>query len=201
MQRRFFLFLVALSLSIISFAQKGKIEGKISDAQTGNPLVGVTVETNGIRTMSDVSGQYSISLAAGNKISLTISSIGYQTKIIDDITLSANQTQTLNVVLNKSTKTEAAVEVRSSAKKETVNAMITYQKNTQVVAQVISAEAIKRSPDRNTGEILRRVPGTSVQEGRFLVVRGLSTSTNQGCTRKFILQFANRNGLQQQHHW
>ncbi len=187
MQRRFLSLLIALFIIISSFAQKAKLEGKVSDSQTGNALVGVTIEANGVRTMSDVSGQYSLSLTPGDKIILSISSVGYQSKIIDDITLVPNQTQTLHVVLNKNTKTETAVEVRSSARKESVNAMITYQKNTQVVAQVISAEAIKRSPDRNTGEILRRVPGTSVQEGRFLVVRGLSDRYNQAMLNGTLL--------------
>ena len=42
----------------------------------------------------------------------------------------------------------------------------------------MSAEAIRRSPDKNTGEVLKRVPGTSVQEGRYLVVRGLADRYN-----------------------
>src|SRR6185369_7046015 len=55
---------------------------------------------------------------------------------------------------------------------------ISFQKNTNTVAQIVSAEAIRRSPDKNTGEILKRVPGTSVQEGRYLVVRGLADRYN-----------------------
>ncbi|MEI2748710.1 MAG: TonB-dependent receptor plug domain-containing protein [Ferruginibacter sp.] len=65
--------------------------------------------------------------------------------------------------------------------------MIAVQKNTPVVAQVISAEAIRRSPDKNTGEVLKRVPGTSVQEGKYLVVRGLSDRYNQAMLNGILL--------------
>jgi outer membrane receptor for ferrienterochelin and colicin len=67
----------------------------------------------------------------------------------------------------------------SNSRKETVNSLITYQKNTNTIAQVVSAEAIRRSPDKNTGEVLKRVPGTSIQEGKYLVVRGLADRYNQ----------------------
>jgi len=55
------------------------------------------------------------------------------------------------------------------------------------VAQVISAEAIRRSPDKNTGEVLKRVPGASVQDGKYLVVRGLADRYNQAMLNGVLL--------------
>ena len=69
--------------------------------------------------------------------------------------------------------------VKSSARKESVNAMINFQRNTASVAQVVSAEAIRKSPDANTGEVLKRVSGISLQEGKYIVVRGLADRYNQ----------------------
>ncbi|HAI83454.1 MAG TPA: hypothetical protein DCL43_07290, partial [Chitinophagaceae bacterium] len=61
------------------------------------------------------------------------------------------------------------------------------QKNTNTVAAVVSAEAIRRSPDRNTGEVLKRTPGASIQEGRFLIVRGLADRYNQAMLNGVLL--------------
>ena len=97
------------------------------------------------------------------------------------------QVNNLYIFIEKATKTEDAVIVRASARKETQAALITYQKNTTVVAQVVSAEAIKRSPDKNTGEVLKRVPGASVQEGKYLVVRGLADRYNQAMLNGILL--------------
>jgi hypothetical protein len=36
-----------------------------------------------------------------------------------------------------------------------------------------------KSPDKNTGEVLKRVSGVSLLEGKYIVVRGLSDRYNQ----------------------
>ncbi|MCE3283296.1 MAG: TonB-dependent receptor, partial [Chitinophagaceae bacterium] len=75
----------------------------------------------------------------------------------------------------------------TSSRRETVNAGIQYQRNTNTVASVVSAEAIRRSPDRNTGEVLKRTPGASIQEGRFIIVRGLADRYNQAMLNGILL--------------
>jgi outer membrane receptor for ferrienterochelin and colicin len=55
------------------------------------------------------------------------------------------------------------------------------------VASVISAESIKRSPDRNTAEILKRTPGASIQEGKYIIVRGLADRYNQAMLNGILL--------------
>lgn len=75
----------------------------------------------------------------------------------------------------------------TSAKKESVNALISFQRTTNTVASVISAEAIRRSPDKNTGEVLKRTPGASIQEGKFIVIRGLADRYNQAMFNGVLL--------------
>ncbi|MEO6355247.1 MAG: TonB-dependent receptor, partial [Ferruginibacter sp.] len=104
-----------------------------------------------------------------------------------DVEVKANEITHLDIILETATKTETGVVIRSSTKKESVSALIAYQRNTPVVAQVISAEAIRRSPDKNTGEVLKRVPGTSVQEGKYLVVRGLADRYNQAMLNGILM--------------
>jgi TonB-dependent receptor len=187
--RSFAVMLLAfLLLSITSNAQKGKIEGKVTDAK-GQPVAGISVVLNGTKTgvSTTIDGYFVINSDAG-KQSITLSSTAYQEKKIDDIDVTAGQVTHLDIVMDIKVKSNEAVVVRStSAKKETVAALITYQKNTSVVAQVISAEAIRRSPDKNTGEVLKRVPGTSVQDGKYLVVRGLADRYNQAMLNGILL--------------
>ena len=176
-------------ISTSLMAQQSKVEGKITDASTGYNLSGATVEviSTGKTVAADIDGKYSISVNTVEKLSVRFSAVGYSSKVIDDINLKEGQILTLNIVLNQITKTEANVEVRSTVRKETTGALIAVQKNTAVVAQVVSAEAIRRSPDKNTGEVLKRVPGASVQEGKFLVIRGLSDRYNQAMLNGILL--------------
>ena len=177
-------------LSFTAFAQKGKIEGKITDARTGNPLAGISVliKETGKGVATDQDGRFVLNAEFGRKYILVISSTSYEGKELNDIELGSDGIAHIEVALSVKAKSGEAVIVKSSsARKETVKALITYQKNTAVVAQVISAEAIKRSPDKNTGEVLKRVTGTSVQEGKYLVIRGLSDRYNQAMLNGILL--------------
>ncbi|MEO7524451.1 MAG: carboxypeptidase regulatory-like domain-containing protein, partial [Ferruginibacter sp.] len=175
------------SFSKTTNAQTGKVEGKLTDA-SGLTLSGVTIEVDGVKSVTtNIEGNFVLTLTAGRNYSIKLSSVGYQQKIVDEVEVIANQTININIVLERASKTEQAVVIRSSARKETAAAMISYQKNTAVVAQVVSAEVIRRSPDKNTGEVLKRVPGTSIQEGKYLIVRGLADRYNQAMLNGVLL--------------
>jgi len=187
-----FLIIALICLSpLLSFAQYGKIEGKISDAKTGIPVSGATVLLDGDKTgmASNTNGYFLIAAAASKNHVLLISSVNYVTKQIDEIEVTANGVTHIDIFLEPVSKLEAEVVVKTESNRrlESNAALITYQKTAPVIAQVISAEAIRRSPDKNTGEILKRAPGTSVQDGKYLVVRGLADRYNQAMLNGILL--------------
>ena len=122
-------------------------------------------------------GRFTVTLEPGKKYTITISSVGYSTKSIDDVEVKPNEENTLTIVLEeKSTLSE--VVVRTSVRKESTSALLNFQKNNTALSSGIAADFIKRTPDRNTGEILKRVSGTSIQDNKFVVVRGLGDRYN-----------------------
>ena len=187
-------YLLIFSIIISSFsvlAQSGKISGKILNDKN-EPLSGVSVKIVGAPggVSSNGEGLYTITLAAGRKYELEFSAVGYEKKLVSDIEITANKITDLNIVLAGSGKKLSEVTVtgtRSNARRETAASIISFQKNTNTVASVISAESIRRSPDRNTGEVLKRTPGASIQEGRFIVVRGLADRYNQAMLNGILL--------------
>lgn len=183
------LLLLLLSSFTLHFAcaQSGKISGKVLN-QKNEPVIGASViAANGKGVSTDVEGRYTLTVAPG-KLIITVTALGYAKKTIQDIEVVANTITELDITVEQASNELAAVSVKSSnARKETVNALIQFQRNTSTVSQVVSAEAIRRSPDKNTGEVLKRVPGTSVQEGKYLVVRGLSDRYNQAMLNGTLL--------------
>ncbi len=172
-------------------AQTIKLGGRIIN-EKNEPLAGVSVKiigaTGGVST--DIEGRFSLNLSGGKKYELEFSAVGYETKTISDVEVTSSQANELNIVLFIKAKAGENVVVtanRSTARMETISAAVAFQKNTNTVAQVVSAEAIRRSPDKNTGEILKRVPGTSMQEGKYLVVRGLADRYNQAMLNGILL--------------
>ncbi|MEO5888758.1 MAG: outer membrane beta-barrel protein [Ferruginibacter sp.] len=179
-----------ITLSLASFAQKGKIEGKVTDSKTGQPLTGVSVinKANNRGTSTDIEGRYTINVEGAGKVSLIFTYNGV-TQQVNEIEITDGKVTTQDLALTQREKTEEAVVVRaaSTARRETAASLITFQKNTNTVASVISAESIRRSPDKNTGEVLKRTPGASLIDGKFLVVRGLADRYNQAMLNGILL--------------
>ena len=165
---------------LLANAQTAKLSGKVTNDKN-EPVAGASVLIEGTKTGTSTSldGSFSLSLTIGKKYSLKISAVGYGEKVIGEVEVIAGQVNELNIVLEVQAKTGEGVIVKSSARKESVNAMISYQRSTSSVAQVVSAEAIRKSPDPNTGEVLKRVSGISLQEGKYIIIRGLADRYNQ----------------------
>lgn len=178
-------------ISIFSFSQKitAKLTGKII-GENSNPVASATVIVAGRvgGTTSNVDGYFTLSLEIGRKYEIEISAIGFVTKRINDVEVKTGQINELYITVEtKDGKLNDVVVKSSSAKKESINALISYQKNANTIAQVISGEAIRRSPDKNTGEVLKRVPGLSIIDGKYLVVRGLADRYNQAMLNGVLL--------------
>lgn len=188
-QRLLLTSLFFLAVSLIH-AQSVKLTGKVLN-EKNEPLAGVSVKITGAGgTSTDGEGRFSLNLTPGKKYELEFSAIGYETKNITEVEVIAGQTNELNITLTIKAKSGDNVVVSArtlTARKETVNAVIAFQKNTNTVASVISAESIRRSPDKNTGEVLKRTPGASIQEGKFIVIRGLADRYNQAMLNGILL--------------
>lgn len=173
------LLLVALfTLTLSITAQNIQLNGKVINAKN-EAVPGATISVNGISRSiaANVEGRFSITLAPGKKYTITVSSVGYGAKSIDDVEVKNGEDNSLTVVLEeKSTLSE--VVVRTSVRKESTNALINFQRNNTAVSSGLAADFIKRTPDKNTGEILKRVSGTSIQDNKFVVVRGLGDRYN-----------------------
>ncbi len=180
--------LVSIGTSV--FAQTIRLSGKVL-SEKNEPLAGVSVKIVGTPggTSTNIEGRFTLNLTAGKKYELEFSAIGYESKSLTDVEVGNGQSNDLSIVLNIKSKTgeNVVLTTRSSARKETAASIISFQKNTNTVASVISAESIRRSPDKNTGEVLKRTPGASLQEGKFIIIRGLADRYNQAMLNGILL--------------
>jgi TonB-dependent receptor len=176
-----FLFISSL-FTIQLFAQTtGKIGGKVIDSKTSETLIGATVSiqgtTKGVAT--DVAGKYLLGGIAPGKHTIEIRYIGYQTKSISDVIVKAGEVSNLDIALAASTSTALnEVVVRSTYRQASVASLYAVQKNSVSISDGISSEVIKKSPDRNTADVLKRVSGATIQDNKFVVIRGLSDRYN-----------------------
>ena len=176
---RHFILTTIFSLSFLStFA--GKITGKVTDQKNGEAVIGavVTVKGTSAGAVTDIDGNFELDAADGIYV-LEVKYIGYQAKEVADVTVAGNAAAVVNITISESSATQLGdVVVRSSMKKENISSLYILQKNAAVISDGISADVIKKSPDRNTGEVLKRVSGTTIQDNKFVVVRGLGDRYN-----------------------
>jgi TonB-dependent receptor len=177
--------LLCLVISAQAFAD-GKITGVVSDGGSSEALIGVSValyEKDGKAepksgTITDIDGNFSFEVPAGT-YELEIKYVGYQPKKMTDIVVTDGNTNTVTVTMDERKNTELdEVVIQSTLKKESVNALYTMQKNAVAVSDGISADVIKRSPDRSTSDVLKRISGTTIVDNKFVIVRGLSDRYN-----------------------
>lgn len=178
--RKTILSLLFLITSVACFSQSIKLNGRVIN-QKNEPVSGATVTISGIERSfaADVEGRFSIQLATGKKYIITVSSTGYSTKLVEDVEVKQNDESTTNItIILEPSGSLGEVVVRSTARRESTSALLNLQRNNTALSSGLAADFIRKTPDKNTGEILKRISGASVQDGRFVIVRGLSDRYN-----------------------
>jgi hypothetical protein len=79
------------------------------------------------------------------------------------------------------------VTIRATNKKSTEVAVLNTIRNSSVVSDGVSVDFIKKTPDRNVGDALKRVSGVTIQNDKFVLVRGLADRYNSAMLNKTLL--------------
>ena len=173
---------LALQLSVAAIAKAQDINGQVVDKLSGQPIIGAVVEIDGNkeRTVTDIDGKFSFSgLKKGKKYTLFIRYISYKTQNIDGVQAKPEGSgQPLRVELQADEQTLSGVTVTGVARRNTEAAMIQQTRASSVIVSNVSAQEIQRTQDSNAGEVIRRVPGVSLIDDKFVMVRGLSQRYN-----------------------
>lgn len=173
--------LVFILLSSFSFAhaQNGTIAGRVTDAKTGEGLPGVNVVLKGktIGASTDFDGNYKIANVPPGYYTVFASYISYKS-FEQDIKLEAGKSLTLTIKLEESNVELQGVDVVAERVRTTEAAVLMDVKKSDLVINAISAQQIQKSQDRDAAQVVRRIPGITIQDDRFVIVRGLSERYN-----------------------
>jgi len=164
----FFVFIAAAA-----HAQSGKVSGTIRDDAGNAPLANATISVSNLSsTNSDFEGDYTLELPAGNH-TLTVKYLGYAPKEIKDVVVKQGQVVQVDVTLSGESNAISEVVVTVSARKNTEASVLNMQKNAGVLMDGLSSQSIKRSGSSDIAAAVKAVPGVSVQDGKYVFVRGL----------------------------
>ncbi|MGH2622960.1 MAG: carboxypeptidase regulatory-like domain-containing protein, partial [Sphingobacterium sp.] len=151
----------------------GKVSGTIRDDAGHTPLANATVTASELSsTNSDFEGDYSLDLPEGNH-TISVKYLGYTPKEIKDVIVKQGQTVQVDITLSSESNTISEVVVRVSARKNTETSILNMQKNAGVLMDGLSSQSIKRAGSSDIAAAVKAVPGVSVQDGKYVYVRGL----------------------------
>src|SRR6478609_3513321 len=122
--------LFILCAQVVS-AQTGKVSGTVSD-ENNKSVIGASVKviSLNIGVATDVDGRFVLTLPVGKNYEIEISAVGFGTKTLTEVEVTAGQVNNLNIALVVKSGNLENVTVKTSARKESTNALITFQKNT-----------------------------------------------------------------------
>lgn len=177
---KFRLLIITLLITFLSNAQKGTVSGVLTDKDMNNeplPFANALIKGTTIGTTTDIDGKFSLSVEPGNYI-LELSFLGYQTVDVP-ITVKAGQTVTVNKAMTAGEGVMLQdVVVVTSRKKNTEAAIMAEMKEAKQVVSAISAEQMSKGTDSNAADAIQRVPGVTIVDGKFVMIRGLSERYN-----------------------
>jgi outer membrane receptor protein involved in Fe transport len=159
------------------FAQEGQgfIVGQVVDTDSGRPLPGtrITLEGTQIGVLAGVDGRFTMSRVPTGTQTVVVSLLGYGAKTITGVVVVAGEPSQLDVGLTAAAVEVQGITVTAVQERGTVTRALEEQRTAVGVVSAITAEEISRSPDSDAAAAVRRVSGVSVQDGRYVVVRGL----------------------------
>jgi hypothetical protein len=173
------LLLTGLAGAAAFAATTGKIQGKIVGTDTGEPLgfadlLLIPADTTFRRVggLSNADGTFLLEAPAG-RYTLQIRALSYASQRVEGITIEAGKLLPFSTVLKPEAIQQEEIVVEAKARQNTENSMLSARRKAAAVGDAVSAEQVRRSPDKDAAEVLRRVTGLSVSDGKYVFVRGL----------------------------
>ena len=165
MKRKITILFFLLLMPVMLYAATGKLKGKVTDLQTGEPLIGVNVLVVGTNfgAATDVNGEYSINFLDPGVYEVRASYLGYKTVTTSNVRINSELTTELNFQLPP-TGVEVG-EVTIVAQRPLVN-----KSNTNAI-RVTTNEEIDALPIRGVNNIAALTPGV-IQQNGVMYIRG-----------------------------
>lgn len=181
--------IIVFFLSFSAFSQStsksftGTISGYVRDTLRKEAIEDVVIsvknQANKNSSSSNKDGFFEIKNLADGYYSLTFKISTHKFLVYDSIKVSNGSNTDLGLVYLEAKLTSAGGGgIKFTKPKSTVATAVTEVKKADVVSNVISGEQIGKSQDNNAAAAAARIPGVTLMESRFIILRGLSQRYN-----------------------
>ena len=156
-----------------------KVQGRILAAESGEPigfaevaLIPVDTLMKRLGTLTNSDGTFLIEAPPG-RYTVQMRALSYARKRIEGVVLEAGKVTPVSTALQPQAIQQEEVVVEATLRRSTDAGLLTARRKAATVGDAVSAEQVRRTPDKDAAEVLRRVTGLSVSDGKYVFVRGL----------------------------
>lgn len=168
-----YIFTLLFLVSYNSFSQS--ITGLVMDGEYNEPMAFANVLVKGTTTgtTTDFDGKFQIEVEPGT-YTLVFSFVGYNTIEITQIQVNQSTKENfIEVTMKPLTSSLEAVVITTTSKRNSEASVLNIQKRSINLVDGLSIQSIKKSGDSDVAGAIKRVPGVTVQGGKYVYVRGL----------------------------
>ena len=171
--------LALLTVARVHAAITGKLQGRIVATDNGEPigfadlqLIPADTTMKRVGGLTNADGTFLLEAAPG-RYALQVRALSYARKRIEGLVLAAGRLTPFSTGLSPEALAVEEIVVEAKARQNTEQSMLQARKRAASVGDAVSAEQVRRSPDKDAAEVLRRVTGLSVSDGKYVFVRGM----------------------------
>ncbi len=176
MKLRIFIILLFSGATLASVAQSGKIQGRVTDASNNEPLPfsNLVIYGTQIGSTSDLDGNFTFTGVEPGFVKLKVSSVGYKSKVTEEIRVTNNKTTNIDIRLEKTSIDLDEVTVRASPFKRS--------EESPTSLRTLGVGEIEKTPgaNRDISRVIQSLPGvsSSVAFRNDVIVRGGGPNEN-----------------------
>ena len=170
-------FFLAVGINSHSWGQGfGGIRGQVVDSDFGQPIArsSVILLDTPFGAMTDDQGNFTISGVPPGAYTISVRSGGYLPKLVPGISISSGTFNDVRVETIAEVEEMEELVVPGELEKTSEVGLLAERQGATAVLDTIGADLISRLGAATAGQALKSMVGTSVVDGKYVVIRGLS---------------------------
>lgn len=154
----------------------GVVEGRVVSGWDGAPLAGVTVTVRGttLATVTDAEGRFRLGSVPAGRHVVVLSRPGFVRTVVTDVLVAEGETSRVDAHLRPEFYEGEEYVVTAPEMNEQTAQLLELRRQSAAILDAVSAEQFGRLAASDAADILERVPGVVVADGKHPVVRGLN---------------------------
>ena len=182
--RKFVLIFLLAGINTYLFSQTATIQGSVFNAISKEVLAGayIAIPHTAFKRITDNNGEFKFTGLSAGEYDLVIEYVGFIT-LTRHLKLNANDNIKLKIELSEKSLELGNVTVFKTINGENESSSRNNEKKSDNIKNVISAQAMERSPDINAANVLQRMSGVTIQKNSgadeaYAIIRGLEPRYN-----------------------